>query len=102
MDHRSKWIWLQQGETADQYAEFYDGFVFAGTHALLRISADSNYAVYLNGERIASGQYPDFPHYKVYDEVDLTGWCRTGRNHLAVVVWYYGQCIKMLIAAVFV
>jgi len=87
----SQWIWLKQGERTDQYAEFYDSFAFDEGSVLLRISADSNYAVYVNGVLAASGQYPDFPHDKVYDEVELKDFCRAGINHLGMVVWFYGE-----------
>lgn len=91
MDARSGWIWLSQGECVDQYGEFYDSFDFSEGRAMLRISADSNYAAYVNGELAYSGQYPDFPHYKIYDELDLTEYCRMGKNHLAIIVWFYGE-----------
>lgn len=91
MDARSAWIWLKQGEAVDQYAEFYDAFTATEGKVTLKISADSNYAVYLNGKLAASGQYADFPHYKVFDEIDVAKYCRPGHNHLAVIVWYYGQ-----------
>ena len=90
MEFNGKWIWLQEEATPDSYGEFYTDFEYAGGTAELLISADSNYAVYLNGALVNSGQYPDFPHYKVYDRLDLTAACRTGVNRLAVVVWYYG------------
>ena len=91
MDARSGWIWLSQGECVDQYGEFYDSFDFSEGRAMLRISADSNYAAYVNGELAYSGQYPDFPHYKIYDELELTKYCRMGKNHLAIIVWFYGE-----------
>lgn len=90
MKANSKWIWPVCEAGNDQYAEFLQSFNYAGQGAELRISADSNYAVYVNGRLAASGQYPDFPHYKVYDAIDLTAYCVQGCNHLAVVVWYYG------------
>ncbi|MBR6709503.1 MAG: hypothetical protein IKL84_07490, partial [Clostridia bacterium] len=91
MYHTSKWIWLDREVTRDQYGEFYDTFTYTGGNIKLQISADSNYAVYLNGKPVDSGQYPDFPHYKVYDELDLTSAAVPGQNHLAIVVWYYGE-----------
>ena len=90
MKANSKWIWPVCEAGADQYGEFYQAFTYAGQKAELRISADSNYAVYINGQLAASNQYPDFPHYKVYDNIDLTTFCVKGVNHLAVRVWYYG------------
>lgn len=89
MEQRSKWIWCAQETAPDEYAEFCDTFAGRG-ETVLEISADSNYAVYLNGALVASGQYPDFPYDKVYDRIDLTEHCREGENRLCIVVWYYG------------
>ena len=86
----AKWIWCNANSQADEYGEFVDKFFFNGGKAVLRISADSNYAAYLNGELIAFGQYADFPHDKIYDEIDITNHCRAGENRLAIIVWYYG------------
>lgn len=91
MDARSKWIWVSQGEKPDQYGEFYDSFSCGSGTAMLRISVDSNYAVWINGAFVYAGQYPDFPHYKIYDDIDVSSFCREGMNHLAIQVWYYGE-----------
>jgi len=90
MDERSQWIWPVAEAAADSYGEFTDTFCYEGGPVELRLSADSNYAVYLNGKWVDSGQYPDFPHYKVYDRLDVTPYCREGENRLAIIVWYYG------------
>ena len=91
MDMKAKWIWAAQQAQADQYADFCDSFAYAGGDISLEISADSNYAVWLNGNYVYSGQYPDFPHDKVYDSIDLAPFCREGENRLCVTVWYYGK-----------
>lgn len=91
MQSISKWIWTEAISQNDSYAEFYDTFKFTGQSMELLISADSNYSVYINGAFVNSGQYPDFPHYKVYDKLDITELCVKGENSLAVVVWYYGK-----------
>ena len=90
ISERAKWIWCDEEAHADEYAEFYSSFDYKNGKAELLISADSNYAVYINGELATFGQYADFPYDKVYDTVDVTSFCRRGKNHLAVVVWYYG------------
>lgn len=87
---KAQWIWLNQEAEKDTYGEFYSRFTYEGGEVLLALSADSNYAVYVNGVFVNSGQYPDFPHYKVYDRLDITAYCKEGENHLAIVVWYYG------------
>ena len=86
----SKWIWIDDTQKEDIYADFYGSFDFDGKKAAFLISADSNYCVYINGKYAFSGQYPDFPHHKVYDEVDVTEFCRKGENSILVTVWYYG------------
>ena len=83
------WIWAEF-DYADAYVDFADSFDYKSGRVSMKISADSQYAVYLNGELCAQGQYPDFPHYKVYDEIELTKWCKEGKNNISFVVWYIG------------
>lgn len=85
------WIWAGVTPEPDEYVDFADSFNYAGGNVSMKISADSQYAVYLNGALCAQGQYPDFPHYKVYDEIDLTEFCKEGENRFAFVVWYIGK-----------
>ena len=67
-----KWIWLSCGKQEDIYGEFVADFhAETGAEYLLEISADSDYAIYLNDVMIQSCQYPDFPWYKVYDAIPL-------------------------------
>lgn len=87
---QASWIWSNNNPQADEYGEFVDHFMFESGKVILQISADSNYAAYINGELAAWGQYADFPYDKVYDEVDVTTFCKKGKNRLAIIVWYYG------------
>ena len=91
MDARSKWIWKKDFSGEDIYVDFICDFDYAGKNVKVRISADSNYALYINGNLAESGQYADFPHYKVYDEFDITSLCKEGKNRFAVTVWHYGR-----------
>lgn len=90
MLEQSKWIWVDEEPQKDTYGEFYSSFEYKGGKASLSLSADSNYVLYVNGQFVNSGQYPDFPHYKVYDNIDITSYCVQGNNHIAIIVWYYG------------
>lgn len=91
MFEQAKWIWSKTAEGADSYSEFLASKEFKkGDTVKVRISADSNYAIYVNGIFADSGQYADMPHYKVYDEVDLSKYIIDGENHIAFVVWHYG------------
>ena len=91
MDKRSSWIWKKGFEGKDLYCDFTDSFVYESGKVTVKISADSNYALYLNGALVESGQYGDYPHYKIYDEFDITDYCQKGENKVAITVWYYGK-----------
>lgn len=84
------WIWCSTDPQKDEYGEFADSFTYESGRVILQISTDSNYAAYINGQLAAWGQYADFPYDKVYDEVDVTSYCREGENRIAILVWYYG------------
>lgn len=88
---QSEWIWLANSKV-NQYADFVVAFAAKqGKEIVLRISADTNYAVYLNGKYVYSGQYPDYPHYKVYDELHLEAFCHAGKNRMAILCCYAGE-----------
>ena len=87
----SKWIWLKNSRV-NQYVDFVRDFAAENIEDLtLRISADSNYAVFINGAYVYGGQYPDYPHYKIYDELAIGKYCKHGRNRLAVLCSYTGE-----------
>ncbi len=88
---QAKWIWNKNVTGVDCYCEFISEVnLEKKSPAKIRISSDSNYALYINGKFVDSGQYADYPDYKVYDELDVTENIVSGTNHIAIVVWYYG------------
>lgn len=90
MNREGIWIWENALSKADEYADFTDSFICDSSTVTLRISADSNYAVHVNGQLAAFGQYADFPHCKVADTHDITAFCQRGENTVLITVWYYG------------
>ena len=86
----AKWIWCSENPQYDEYGEFVEEFPYEAGTVTLQISADSNYAVYMNGQLAAWGQYADFPYDKVYDEIDVTEFCQKENNRVSIIVWYYG------------
>lgn len=90
MSREGIWIWENTQPKADEYADFTDSFFYSDGTVGLRISADSNYAVYINGSLAAFGQYGDLPHCKVADTHDITRFCHQGHNTVLITVWYYG------------
>ena len=91
MLEKSKWIWKQGEVDADEYAEFYKSFEWNGGKCICRLSCDSDYTLFINGQFVSSNQYGDFEWYKVYDEIDITSYLKAGINHFAVLVWYFGM-----------
>ena len=90
MFEKSKWIWIANGECADQYAEFCDSVSFDGKRTMLRISCDSDYTLYINENFASCGQYGDFEHYKIYDDVDITEYLKNGKNDVRILVYHCG------------
>ncbi len=87
---QQQWIWNSKTPTPDSYVDFKQEFICNGK-TQINISADSNYALFINDRFVYSGQYPDFPYYKVYDAIDITPFLKDGVNTLKVTVWYYGN-----------
>ena len=90
MFKEAKWVWYEGVSSKNSFGEFYGEFC-AEKKAMAKISCDGDYTLFINGKYATSGQYGDFPHYKVYDEFDITKYCKNGTNVVAVTVWYYGK-----------
>jgi hypothetical protein len=62
--------------------------------ALARISADSKYWLWINGElAVLEGQLKRGPNPNdtYYDKIDLAPWLKKGENTIAVQLWYFGR-----------
>lgn len=89
----ARWLWpASLDDGANQYVEFRQSF--QSTSALktaeLVITCDSEYAVWLNGEFLDCGQFPDVPPERTCDLVEIAGKIRKGRNELRIEVYYQG------------
>ncbi len=91
MNSYAKWIWVDGKNNPDTYGEFYSEFNYDEGEMFLDISVDSNYTVFINGRFVNSGQFNDFPYYKIYDKLDITKHLKKGINKLSVLVWYFGE-----------
>lgn len=87
---KAKWIWLDTAKKADEYAVFYDEFVYEGGRAQADISVAGDYALYINDRLVSFGQYADYAKRKVYDTVDITSFVKTGKNQVKILAWYIG------------
>ena len=87
----AEWVWINH-DSVDQYAEFTQEFITdKKATAVLQISAPTQYAAYINGQFVGHGQYADYPHYKVYDEIDVSAYLHEGKNIIAVLCYNQGD-----------
>jgi len=56
-----------------------------------RITADSRYALFVNGQEVSRGPIRSQPRRMYYDLVDLAPYLKTGSNIIAIYVTYYGS-----------
>lgn len=86
---QSKWIWLDDTRRPNRYMETGLDFNASGDSAVLLISVEGQYAVFLNGEYLPSTQYSDFPFAKAVQRINLRA--ISGINHLLIQCWYPGE-----------
>ena len=86
MFDKSKWIWYALASADDTYGEFRAHFYCRGDgeKTFCRISCDGDYQLYINGMFVASDQYGDYEHYKIYDDIDISRYVTAGKNLFAV------------------
>lgn len=86
----AKFIWCEELlHTVNAYADFYEKIEKKQGHKyILHVTADSDYAVYINGKFFDGGQYADYPDtYKVYDSLDITNALSYGENDVKIVAY---------------
>ncbi|MDO9153634.1 MAG: alpha-L-rhamnosidase C-terminal domain-containing protein [Paludibacter sp.] len=62
--------------------------------AIVRIAVDSKYWLWINGKQVVfEGGLKRGPNPtdSYYDEVDIASFLKTGKNTIAVMVWYFGK-----------
>lgn len=87
---QTKWIWTKIEPSENLYAIARTQFEYAGNGTPeLRISADSNFAAFLNGQFLGCGQFSDFPDAKTYTVIPLQP--RRGKNQLEIKLYSCGS-----------
>jgi alpha-L-rhamnosidase len=59
--------------------------------AVINITADSRYKLYVNGNYVCYGPARGYPESYPFDTVDITGYLKKGGNVIAVLVHQYGH-----------
>ncbi|MCL2518322.1 MAG: family 78 glycoside hydrolase catalytic domain [Oscillospiraceae bacterium] len=93
MFNNAKWIWHNDYHIINTYLNFFDEIFIDNLceDINIYISADMQYAVHINDVFVNSGQYADFPEYKVYDEVNINKYLHTGSNNLMITGYWQGE-----------
>lgn len=90
MFDKSKWIWADCEICNDQYTEYIETIGSMPGKTILNISCDTDYTLFINGRYVASNQYGDFEHYKIYDTIDVTEYLIEQSNVAKIIVFYCG------------
>ena len=67
--------------------------------AILRITADDYYKLYINGSFITQGPAPSYPSSYYYNEIDVTEHLTDGENLIAVHTYYQGLVNRVWVSA---
>ena len=86
----AKWIWINDSPKCNEYAVFEESFSFSGEKTVFTVCAEQDYILYVNGVLAGFGQFPNYPNFKYYDELDITELCREGENKFTLTVRYEG------------
>jgi len=88
------WIWCStERNPSNAYAYFRRSFTLpsAPTAATVRVTADTRYALYVNGRRVGRGPARSHTKNLAYDTWDVTADLRPGANVLAALVHHVGE-----------
>jgi len=90
----SKWIFAMESteKIVDSYFDYKTVFCRNDNAAVtMRISAHTNYAVYLNDKFVDCGQLQDYESRQIYDTLDLTPYAVEGENRLLITQYVMGE-----------
>jgi alpha-L-rhamnosidase len=92
MSSSARWIWTPRREYVNQHVYFRKRFELSGApeSALLRITADTRFHLYVNGKSALRGPMRGYPHALPLDEIDIAPFLKAGANVIAVHVLSFG------------
>ncbi len=113
---RGHWVWVpEQPIEVGAFVSFEAASAGSEAHALFRktfnleqpperaparITADSRYALFVNGREVSRGPMRSQPRRMSYDLLDLAPFLQAGQNTIAVYVKYYGKATSAWMPAV--
>src|SRR5438270_159663 len=92
-DPAARWIWDGGPDRpVDAYRLFRKSFDLRSKprKAMLRITADAEYRLFINGEYVGRGPAPNPPAHISVDEIDISPQLKRGPNAIGVIVYHLG------------
>ncbi len=94
---RAQWIWPNQGswgyDIVNSYSLFREKFNLKNLpeKAVMHITADAYYRLYINGEFVANGPARGYQRSYPFDSIDVAKYLKEGKNVIAVRVYSVGR-----------
>lgn len=93
-DWTARWCWPQESVARPwNYYAFFRKVIDLPAKppaAIVRVSADARYTLYVNGKRVHFGPARSYPEHQSYDQLDIAGFLQPGRNTLCAIVHQFG------------
>ncbi len=88
----ARWIWIPHREYVNQHLYLRKRFELTSAvkSAVVRVTADTRYKLFVNGTLVVRGPARGFPQYQPVDELDIAPYLKTGPNVLAAHVLSFG------------
>ncbi|MFC4598672.1 alpha-L-rhamnosidase C-terminal domain-containing protein [Cohnella hongkongensis] len=89
----ASWIWVDEGlRRNNQYVEARGSFKLeeSSERAVLRVTANQEYVLFVNGAEIGRGPSPSDNGSQYYDSYEMAGLLKPGRNVVAILAYNFG------------
>ena len=88
----ARWIWIPHREYVNQHLYLRKRFdlTSAAKTALIRVTADTRYKLFVNGTLVQRGPARGFPQCQPTDELDIASYLKVGHNVIAAHVLSFG------------
>lgn len=88
----AKWIWAHKREQVynETIVARRSVTLMSVRQATVRVTADSFYRLFINGNWVADGPCRSWPSHFQYDVIDTTGYLQDGVNEIEIVARHYG------------
>jgi len=94
MQWKAQWCWTRMYITRpwNYYAYFRRQVTLKNRpeRAIVRVSADARYTLFVNGERVHQGPARCFPNTQAYDTLDIVQYLQPGENTICAIVHMFG------------